>query len=127
MRHPPYIHPDQPIPRPCQVLWKVLDDLQYPYLKIVWIGNKRVQWRRAYFVPAVVSFRPGIEHRVAIDFNTAAGTFGSGNRKRSILCAGLGLEYFTVKRSDSYAEMMVALRAIIEQLRSITEYTPDGR
>src|SRR5574340_568344 len=125
MRYKPYIHPDQPVPRPCELLWHVLDDMQFPYVKMYWLGgNRAILWRQAYFVPAVLSFRPGIENRLAIDFCGFRGKWVGGNRRRSFACAQQNIEYMTIRRSDGYAEMMVAIRAIVEQLRSFTEYKP---
>lgn len=123
-RNPPYVHPDRPIPRPVHLLWRVLDELQYPYLKLVWVGeHMSLNW--GYYIPAIVSYRPGIQHRLAVDFVGYDGKWVAGNRNRSRKCAKLGIEYMTIKRTDTYAEMMAAVGATIQQLRENTEYTPN--
>lgn len=126
-RFDPYIHPDLPMPRPMMTLLNVLEQMEYSPLKFFWVGGKKIHWRFGYYMPAVISYRPGIEHRLAIDFSTAANRWGHGNRKRSLKCAEMGIQYLMLKRSDSAAEMMLKIRILVSKLREVTEYIPYER
>lgn len=125
----PYAHPEYPTPRPILLLWSVLEELQYPTLKLYWVGNpgkneigsRRTSFRYAYYIPAVINYLPGKQYRLAIDFVGANGKFAGGNRRRSFYCAHLGIEYLAIKRTDTRADMMTKIQATISQLRSATE------
>jgi len=112
-----YLHPDNPIPRSAHLLWAVLDQIQLPYLKVFWVGGSHRNWRNAYYVPACVSYRPGIEHRLAIDFLGASGKWVEGNRKRSICCSEAGIEYMAIQRDLTMAAMMVQVKERLAKLR----------
>lgn len=128
----PFIHPDIPMPRAMITLLSVLEELQYSPLKFFWVGidkkgehaKRRHQYRFGNYMAAVINYRPGVEHRLGIDFMGANDRLGGGNRRRSNYCSYRGIEYLVLKRSDSRAEMMTKIRATVTQLRSATEYIP---
>jgi hypothetical protein len=108
-----------------QTLLRALAAMQYSPMKFVWVGGKRIHWRFGFYIPCVISYRPGIEHRLAIDFSGASGGWISGNRKRSLKAAEMGMQYMIVKRTDSQAEMMMKIGTVVSKLRQITEYIPN--
>ena len=122
---PPYVHPTTPIPRPVYTLWSVLEELHHTPIKMMWVGG-RMSKQFGYYIPAVISYLPGVQHRLAIDFSGHNGTWVAGNRKRSLACANLGMEYMTIQRKASRAEMMSEIGAMVSQLKRQLEIEPHG-
>lgn len=117
MIHPSvYVHPYKPPPAPLLRLWRVLEIVQLPYLKMFWVGGHR-SWQRGYYLPACVSYRPGIQHRLGVDFLGASGHWVITNRKRSDCCAEMGIEYLAIQRDLTEAAMLTQLRSILSRLR----------
>jgi len=111
-----YVHPDQPMPAPVIRLWHVLDMIQLPYVKVYWVGGRQNR-NYGYYLPAVVSYRPGIQHRLAVDFLGVFGHWVVGNRKRSLRCSEMGMEYLALQRDLPQADMMTQLRSVLSRLR----------
>lgn len=107
---PPLYMLDSPT-RPFAILWKLLNELKLPYLRMVWTGPN--DHSKMLYMPAVITTH---STRIAVDFENWHSTTTKERERYAVQTYGMTL--VKLKTRWSKLEMEYAIRKTIQEVES---------